>query len=93
MGAEVQKASLPYFKPWTVVDTETGRVLIHCDSEQEAIDAMQKLSTGRLLVSTDPAQPVRDPFKAADVRMNRAYGGRVREVRKPVSDQKRIVEL
>ena len=42
----VRRATLPYFRPWVVVDLDTNKIVAHCKSEAEAKRQLERMEVG-----------------------------------------------
>lgn len=73
MNYEIRKATMPYYKPFVVVDCATQEIAAHCDTKEDATRVCQDLVSGRMLPQVSVVQKIKTPQKAFDTRINNPY--------------------
>ena len=72
--AEVRRASVPYYRPFVVVDPDTNAVLAHCKTEAEAVREARRIRTAGEPAKPSGIQPSGDVIATQQTRMAHPFG-------------------
>jgi len=68
---KIKRASLPYYKPFVIIDLDTNKVIKHCQTEKEAKQYLQLYKDAVIIPPKEsPQQPNKyHPFTVAEEQM------------------------
>ncbi len=76
----VRKASLPYYKPYVIIDLDTNKIIGHYDSEKDAQQDISFLLDGIKSIDPSDIQNGNNPLRLCVSRLEHPFGDKPKPI-------------